>query len=142
MRSFADDNLAPIGDRLPADHLSPIGERSPSLAQFLALVRRAFRDLPQDWRDLCADVDIRVADAALPAATEPWEHADRDVLGSYCRRRYQPPTIWLYRTPILAFASDHSLPLAAVVEMVLIHEAAHHGGMTDTEMFCIEQGVL
>jgi predicted Zn-dependent protease with MMP-like domain len=116
--------------------------KAATLGEFETLVERVFQCMPADWRARCAGVSIQVRDQALPDAVEPWERADRDVLGSFCRRLYHPPIIWLYRAPILAFASDHSLPLAVVIEMVLTHEVFHAMGLSDVEMALIEAGEI
>ena len=45
-----------------------------------------------------------------------------------------PDEVILYREPIIAYSEHEGLPLAEVVNHVLIHEIGHHFGYSDEDM--------
>jgi predicted Zn-dependent protease with MMP-like domain len=114
---------------------------SPSLPQFLTLVRRAFDRLPPDLRERCATVRVEVADYPPPHALEPWE-GPLDVVGLFTPL-YPGNTVHLFRRPLLDLAAKHSeLPLDLIIEVILAHELGHAMGLGDAEMACIESEEL
>jgi predicted Zn-dependent protease with MMP-like domain len=132
-----------------ADDLSRA--KAPTLDELAALGEAAFRRLPEPFRKAAGDVTFRVQDFAdeetLDALgiEDPFElsglyHgaslAHRSVLGP------APDTarIFLYRRPILdEWADRGDVTLGALVEHVLIHEIAHHLGLSDADIHRIEE---
>ena len=125
-------------------------DAEPDLAAFDALARRAFEDLPEDFKRLCGNVVVHVADEAEP-----------DILASFGMRDplelsglYEgvditqsgpsdplalPNHVHLYRRSILAEwreRGDVSLPF--LIKHVLVHEIGHHFGLSDDDMHAIE----
>jgi len=124
--------------------------RAPSLAEFEAMAIEAFRRLPKTFRDLCADLVIRVDD--FPA-DEVLEHmgarTEFDLLGlfqgiglpfrSESAPTQMPNMIWLYRRPILDYWAEHEDSLGEIVTHVLVHEIGHHFGLSDADIEAIER---
>jgi predicted Zn-dependent protease with MMP-like domain len=124
--------------------------RAPSLAEFERLAAEAYRRLPATFRDMCADLVIRVDD--FPTG-EVIDHmglqSEFDLLGLFqgvglpfrpeAVSGQMPNMIWLYRRPILDYWADHDDSLGAIVTHVLVHEIGHHFGFSDEEMETIER---
>jgi predicted Zn-dependent protease with MMP-like domain len=122
---------------------------APSIQAIEELARRAFRALPEKFRNLCEDVVIRVED--FPA---------RDVLddlgiedGFGLMGLFQgvglaqgggrlsgvlPNMVLLYRRPILDYWAEHHEKLGTIIRHVLVHEIGHHFGLSDEDMARIE----
>lgn len=49
-----------------------------------------------------------------------------------------PPTIFLFRQPLLARWRQTGAPLEAVVNHLVVHEVGHHFGLSDDEMHGLE----
>jgi predicted Zn-dependent protease with MMP-like domain len=49
-----------------------------------------------------------------------------------------PNTIHLYRRPLLDYWAEHEETLGAIVTHVLVHEIGHHFGLSDDDMYAIE----
>ena len=123
--------------------------KAPSLAELEALAAEVFRDLPQDFRALCADVIIQVDDFPTDEVLEEMRaETEFDLLGlfqgiglpfrSESVSGQMPNMIWLYRRPILDYWSEHDETLGAIVRHVLVHEIGHHFGLSDADMAAIE----
>lgn len=116
---------------------------------FQGLVREAYLELPEAYRDACSDLSIR---------TEPFANIEvqkqlglddpSELLGLYHGisltqksvldiRRISDEVI-LYRDPIISYAHQRNLKLADVVKHVLVHEIGHHFGFSDADMERIE----
>jgi len=124
--------------------------KAPSLAELEALAEAAFARLPDRFRQLCANLVIRVDD--FPTAevlAEMGLESEFDLLGlfqgvglpfqSESAPVRMPNLIFLYRRPILDYWAEHDETLAAIVTHVLIHEIGHHFGLSDGDMLAIEQ---
>ena len=92
-----------------ADRLSAA---APSLADFEAMMRRAFDRLPAQVRRACADLLLRVADFAPDDVLDEMEVEDPyELTGLYdgvaltersvMMQPDRPDAVWLYRRPIL-----------------------------------------
>ena len=126
------------------------GRLSPSLEDFERLGNEAFDGLPEEFRSLCTDIQITVA-----------EYAEKDVLKSLglnspyellglfqgigmaqgateIRTGQMPNRIWLYRRAILEYWIEREETLDAIIRHVLIHEIGHHFGLSDEDMEAIE----
>jgi len=49
-----------------------------------------------------------------------------------------PNRVWLYRRPILDYWAEHEETLGDIVTHVLVHEIGHHFGLSDDDMYGIE----
>ncbi len=105
-------------------------------ARFARLVRRAIADLPERYRQRMRNVEIVIEDEPDPArATEG------ELLGLYegvplTERREEPwlpDRISIYRRPIEAMSSSPQVQ-AKIVRDTVIHEIAHHFGITDERL--------
>ena len=124
--------------------------RAPSLAEFEALAGEVFQRLPKRFRDLAADVVIRVDDFPSDEVLEEMKaETEFDLLGlfqgiglpfrSESTAVQMPNMIWLYRRPILDYWAEHDETLGAIVKHVLVHEIGHHFGLSDGDMTAIEE---
>ena len=134
---------------LTSDPLAWRPVKAPSLAELEALAGEVFRDLPKDFRALCADVIIQVDDFPTDEVLEEMRaETEFDLLGlfqgvglpfrSESAAVQMPNMIWLYRRPILDYWAEHEETLGAIVRHVLVHEIGHHFGLSDADMAAIE----
>ena len=126
---------------------------APALADLQILADNAFAALPEEFRDRCADVIIRVEDFPDDATLDDMQcQSEFDLLGLFrgrglAQRGAGPQTgelpnmIWLYRRPILDYWAESEDTLGAIVTHVLIHEIGHHFGFSDDDLEAIERGV-
>jgi predicted Zn-dependent protease with MMP-like domain len=130
--------------------MSIVSEIAPSLADFEEMAAAAFAELPGLFRERCAGLILRVADFADEdmlaelGIEDPFELTglydgvaltDKS-LGAAVQ---MPDAVWLYRRPILdEWAGRGDVALDALVRHVLVHEIAHHFGMTDDEIAAID----
>ncbi len=130
---------------------SPWNDRfSPTLEDFEILGREAFAGLPDEFRNLCDNIQISVADyAGKDVLKSLGLSSPYDLLGlfeglglaqgaSEIRTGQMPNRIWLYRRAILEYWIDRDETLGAIVRHVLIHEIGHHFGLSDDDMEAIE----
>jgi predicted Zn-dependent protease with MMP-like domain len=133
-----------------SDPLAWRATKAPSLAELEVLASEVFRHLPKRFRDLAADVVIRVDDfPADDVLDEMKAETEFDLLGlfhgvglpfrSESAAVQMPNMIWLYRRPILDYWAEHDETLGAIVKHVLVHEIGHHFGLSDADMAAIEQ---
>ena len=124
--------------------------KAPSLVEFEAMAIEAFRRLPGKFRELCADLVIRVEDFPTDEVLDHLgARTEFDVLGlfqgvglpfrSESAPVQMPNMIWLYRRPILDYWAEHDETLGEIVTHVLVHEIGHHFGMSDDDMEAIER---
>ena len=122
---------------------------APSLAEFEAMARAAFATLPQNFRDMCGEVLIRIEDFPTDEVLDAMQiESPFDLLGLYhgvdlARRSVMdittmPEMVFLYRRPILDYWAEHVDTLGQIVTHVLIHEIGHHFGLSDADMEHIE----
>jgi len=144
-------SIKPASSGEPPQHPDWDGVRAPSAAAFEILAQAAYDRLPEDFRRLCSDLVITVAefpeDDVLKelAAESPF-----DLLGLFSgiglpqqgyapQSGQMPNTIHLYRRPILDYWAEHDETLGAIVTHVLVHEIGHHFGFDDDDMDAIER---
>jgi predicted Zn-dependent protease with MMP-like domain len=124
--------------------------KAPSLVEFEVMAIEAFRRLPDKFRDLCADLVIRIDDFPTDEVLDHLgARTEFDVLGlfqgvglpfrSESAPVQMPNMIWLYRRPILDYWAEHDETLGEIVTHVLVHEIGHHFGMSDEDMEAIER---
>jgi predicted Zn-dependent protease with MMP-like domain len=121
----------------------------PSLAELEMYALEVFRRLPKQFRDLCADLVIRVDDFPTAEVLHALHIGSRFALlglfqgvglpfRSESAPVQMPNMIWLYRRPILAYWAERDETLGAIVQHVLVHEIGHHFGFSDADMHAIE----
>ena len=110
----------------------------------------AFQALPQIFRDHCRDLVIRVEDWPDQEVLDQMGIQDPlELTGLYqgialTERMHidlpgPPDAVWLYRRPILDEWCDRGdVALDRLVGHVLVHEIAHHFGMTDDQIAAID----
>lgn len=133
-----------------SDPLSWNPVKAPSLEEMEAIAREAFKELPQNFRDLCEGVIIRVDDFPTDdVLKEMGAESEFDLLGlfqgvglpfqSESAPAQFPNMVWLYRRPILDYWAEHDETLGAIITHVLVHEIGHHFGLSDDDMHALEE---
>ena len=113
------------------------------------LSRQALDRLPEEFLPYLTDIVIRVQEYADPeqlagvGLTDP-----RRLVGLYRGHPVSkqsiwasgdlPPTIFVFRQPLLARWRQTGAPLEAVVNHLIVHEVGHHFGLSDEEMHALE----
>lgn len=123
---------------------------APSLDDFAALARRAFDDLPADFRRQTGDVVFRIDDFASEEVLDDLGIEDPfELTGLYQgvdlgRRSILDPSpqtsmVFLYRRPILdEWCERGDVTLGDLIAHVLVHEIGHHFGLSDDDIHRIE----
>ncbi|MEE2690751.1 MAG: metallopeptidase family protein [Pseudomonadota bacterium] len=123
---------------------------APSLEDFSALAKTAFAGLPPEFRALCGNVVVHVADFAEDeilddlGIEDPFEltglYEGVDVTEkSLADPQASPDHVHLYRRPLLEEWADRGdVTLGELVTHVLVHEIGHHFGLSDEAMHEIE----
>jgi len=121
-----------------------------SLDAFAAIANAEYGRLPEEFRALTGEIVIRVADWPSQEALEElgidhpldllglFEGVGLTEAGAFGETGRMPNRIWLYRRPILAFQAEGEDNLEAVIRHVLIHEIGHHFGLSDDDMYAID----
>ena len=124
--------------------------RAPTLADFELIAVEALKRLPEEFRRLAGEVQLRVAEFPDDDVLEEMRaQTEFDILGLFqgvgmAHGATVPDTgelpnmIWLYRRPILDYWTAHDETLGSVIRHVLIHEIGHHFGLSDADMEAIE----
>lgn len=123
---------------------------APSLDDFAAMAEAAYARLPEQFRAMVGDVSFHVLEFADDQTLADLEIDDPFALTglyngvpvgqqSVLDGVPHPNRIFLYRQPILAeWRESEGLPLGELVANVLIHEIAHHFGLSDAQIHAIE----
>lgn len=127
--------------------------KAPDQEAIQAIADAAFADLPEEFRNLCGEIVIQIAEfPADDVLRELGAESPFDILGLFqgiglaqgggidgiFAGGHEPNLIWLYRRPILDYWAEHDETLGAIVSHVLIHEIGHHFGLSDEDMEAIE----
>jgi predicted Zn-dependent protease with MMP-like domain len=123
--------------------------RSPSLDEFEALARAAYRALPDQFRQWTTDVIIRIEEFATDEVLDSLGiESEYDLMGLYhgvsldrksvSDAGREPDVVALYRRPILDYWAAGDEQLGDLVTHVLVHEIGHHFGLSDDDMENIE----
>ncbi|MFN4141092.1 metallopeptidase family protein [Aestuariivirga sp.] len=134
-----------------ADHRLS-GLAAPSLNDIEELAAAAFDALPEAFRALCGDVVIRVADFPPEEVQKDMKAGPFDLLGLFQgiglahdgavpETGRMPNMVFLYRRAILDYWAEHEETLGSIVTHVLVHEIGHHFGLSDEDMYAIEDQV-
>ena len=122
--------------------------RAPSLDDLTALAERAFARLPAQFRRAAGDVTIHVHDFADDETLDAMGIEDPfELTGLYSGRPIgepaatgdPPPTIHLYRRPLLDEWCDTGVGLERLITHVVVHEIGHHFGLSDDDMHRLEE---
>ena len=121
----------------------------PEPDEFEAMVQAAYEALPPTFRQMASDVVLRCPDLPGRDVLDELGIGDPyDLLGLYqgvdlTRKSLfdvsgEPDTVFLYRLPILRFWMTGPDSLEEVVTHVLVHEIGHHFGLSDDDMYGLE----
>lgn len=122
---------------------------APSLADFESIAASAWEKLPTHFRELAADVVIRIENFATDEVLDemgiedPFEltglyqgvSLDQKSVADIPR---EPDMVFLYRRPILDEWASSEEELGHLITHVLIHEIGHHFGFSDDDMQDLE----
>jgi predicted Zn-dependent protease with MMP-like domain len=128
------------------------GLSAPSISDIEELAAEAYAGLPAEFRALCGDVIIRVEDFPADDVLTEMQAESFDLLGLFQgigltddqavpETGRMPNMVFLYRRPILDYWAEHEETLGAIVTHVLVHEIGHHFGLSDDDMYAIEDQV-
>jgi predicted Zn-dependent protease with MMP-like domain len=128
------------------------GVSAPSLADIESMAAESYARLPEQFRNLCKDLVIRVDDFPSQEVAEHMKlESEFDLLGLFqgiglpfqenSSSGQLPNMIWLYRRPILDYWAEHDERLGDIVTHVLVHEIGHHFGLSDDDIDAIEASV-
>jgi predicted Zn-dependent protease with MMP-like domain len=128
------------------------GLSAPSISDIQELAAEAFRGLPDDFRALCGEVVISVTDFPTDEVQKDMDAGPFDLLGLFQgvglahdaatpETGRMPNMVFLYRRAILDYWAEHEETLGAIVTHVLVHEIGHHFGLSDDDMYGIEDSV-
>ena len=124
--------------------------KAPELDDFEVMAAEAYAALPADFRELTGEIEIRVADFPDEDVVKEMElESDFDILGLFSgigvahdaavpETGRLPNRVWLYRRPILDYWAEHDETLGDIVSHVLVHEIGHHFGLSDDDMYGLE----
>ncbi len=126
--------------------------KAPSLEEFEQLADAAYRLLPDEFRALCTDLVIRVAEYPTEEVLDEMGiDSELDLMGlfqgvglpfqSESVSGQMPNMVWLYRVPMLLYWAEHDETLTSIVTHVLVHEIGHHFGLSDEDIAAIEASV-
>ncbi len=123
----------------------------PSLDDLERMAQRAWAALPAEFRALAGDVIFRIEEFADDQTlAEVGVEDPLELTGLYSgpdlteRSIMDPspraPMVMLYRQAILfEWISHGDVPLAELVEHVLVHEIGHHFGLSDDDMDALSE---
>ena len=125
------------------------GLSAPSISDIEELAATAFAELPEDFRAMCGSVIIKVTDFPADDVQKDMAAGPFDLLGLFqgvglAQDAAVPETgrlpnmVFLYRRAILDYWAEHDETLGAIVTHVLVHEIGHHFGLSDEDMYAIE----
>jgi predicted Zn-dependent protease with MMP-like domain len=127
-----------------------VTEFAPSLEDFDEMAAKAFAAMPEIFRARCGNVLVRIADFAEDDVLDELGIDDAfELTGlydgvaltekSFSAPIAMPDTVWLFRRPILdEWAARGDVPLDRLIAHVLVHEIAHHFGMSDDDIAAID----
>lgn len=125
---------------------------APSLADIEALAQAVVERLPELFRQHLSTVILRVEDFPDEDVMQAMGlESPFDILGLYHGHHIGdpgadmtgtlPPSIFLYRRPMLDEWANGEDSLEHLVAHVLVHEVGHHFGLSDADMHAIEDAL-
>lgn len=127
---------------------------APDLADFEEMAAAAFEEMPALFRARIGSLLIRVADFAEDEVLaelgieDPFELTGLYEGVALTEKSFSDPVampdvVWLFRRPILdEWAARGDVPLDYLIRHVLVHEIAHHFGMSDEDIARIDNWQL
>ena len=124
---------------------------APTSDDILALIRLALQALPEPYGRIAADIEIAVEDLADDETVDHLELASPyELTGIYdglpltekstLDQAQSPDRIVLYRLPILdEWIERGNVGLGELVTNVVVHELAHHLGLSDADIAKIDR---
>ena len=124
---------------------------APTCEDILELVHFALQALPEPYGTIAADIEIAVEDLAdKKVAEDLGVESPYALTGIYdgqplteksmLEQTQQPDCIYLYRLPILDEWIDRgNVGLGELVTHVVVHELAHHLGLSDADIARIDR---
>ncbi len=125
--------------------------RAPSIDEFVHLAEDALTSLPDRFREMAGDVQMRVLDFPEEEMLDDLGIEDPfELTGLYqgvdlSRRSVSDPVpmpsmVMLFRRPILdEWCERGDVPLGELISHVLVHEIGHHFGLSDAAIEAIER---
>jgi predicted Zn-dependent protease with MMP-like domain len=121
----------------------------PTLTDFETIAAAAWERLAPEFREVCADLVIRVEDFAQEEVLDELDiESPFDLMGLYqglsLDRKStsdvprEPDMVFLYRRAILDYWTESEETLDEIITHVLVHEIGHHFGFSDADMEEIE----
>ncbi|MBS3960866.1 MAG: metallopeptidase family protein [Sandarakinorhabdus sp.] len=125
---------------------------APTLADIERLAQAAAEQLPDLFRAHLQHVILRIEDFPDAEVMQAMElESPYDILGLYWGHHVGdpgadmtgalPPTIFLYRRPLLEEWAHGGGSLEHLVTHVLVHEVGHHFGLSDDDIDAIEASI-
>lgn len=123
---------------------------APNLTEIESLTLQAYAHLPQEFRELCPDMSLHVADFPDDSIIEDlgldtpfdllglFEGASLGERFSLQTDNQRPNRMTLFRRAILDYWCEHEETLHEIITHVLIHEIGHHFGLNDDEMLAMD----
>ncbi|CAN5441477.1 metallopeptidase family protein [soil metagenome] len=120
---------------------------APSAQEIETMALAALSRLPDPFGQHLSSVVLFVEDFASPSVLKAMEIDDPfDLTGLYNGRPVgheaqsgdMPPSIYLYRRPLLEEWVETGVALEALIAHVVIHEVGHHFGLSDADMHALE----
>lgn len=123
--------------------------RAPDGAIIERLARAALLRLPNEFHPYLVDIVLKVEEFAGAEQLASVGLSNRwHLVGLYRGHPVSkqsiwasgdmPPTIYLFRQPLLARWKQTGASLEAVVNHLVVHEVGHHFGLSDDEMEALE----
>lgn len=121
---------------------------APTTQEIETLALEALGRLPHPFRDHLAGVVLFVEDFADDAILKAMGIEDPfELTGLYTGRSIAaeaftgdlPPTVHLFRRPLLDEWVETGVALDALITHVVVHEIGHHFGLSDADMHALEE---
>lgn len=123
---------------------------APTRQEIETLALAALNRLPSPFTEHLSDVVLFVEDFADAAILKEMDLSDPfELTGLYTGRTVGqeaqtgdgPPTVHLFRRPLLDEWVETGVPLDALITHVVVHEIGHHFGLSDIDMHVLEDMV-
>lgn len=123
---------------------------APTREEIESLALEALSRLPAPFAEHLAHVVLFVEEFADEATLKAMDLEDPfELTGLYTGRTVgqeaqtgdTPPTVHLYRRPLLDEWVETGVPLDALITHVVVHEIGHHFGLSDLDMHVLEDMV-
>ncbi len=123
---------------------------APTREEIETLALEALSRLPAPFAEHLAHVVLFVEEFADEATLKAMDLEDPfELTGLYTGRSVgqeaqtgdTPPTVHLYRRPLLDEWVETGVPRAALITHVVVHEIGHHFGLSDLDMHVLEDMV-